>query len=131
MQAKSFWQNDQKSFNQPPVIIQKNSKEHMRNFNVVFLLCMLLPLGCASESGARNGRLAGNYQPTYPLSSSAFPESRVYLVQPGDDAALIARHLCLSLGQLLALNPGTDWPRLKIGQRLYYSPPDNAPYPPP
>ena len=83
----------------------------MRHFNIIFFLSALLVAGCATN------------KPVYPLPRAAFPEPAVYLVQPGDSAARIAINLCLSMERLSALNPGIDWSRLKIGQRLYYSSP--------
>jgi hypothetical protein len=82
----------------------------MRHFNIIFFLSALLIVGCATN------------KPIYPLPRAAFPEPGVYLVQPGDSATLIAKHLCLSVAQLEALNPGIDWSHLKIGQSLYYAP---------
>jgi len=81
----------------------------MRLFNSLFLVSGLLIAGCATK------------EPVYPLPRAAFPEPGVYLVQPGDSVTLIAKHLCLSVDQLAALNPGIDFSRLKIGQRLYYA----------
>jgi hypothetical protein len=81
-----------------------------------FILCLALVLsgglfmGCATD------------KPVYPISRAAFPEPGVYLVQPGDSATWIAKHLCLTVEQLSALNPGVDWSRLKVGLKLYYAP---------
>jgi len=86
----------------------------MQHFNIIFFISALWVAGCASD------------KPVYPLPRAAFPEPAVYLVQPGDSAGRIAKNLCLSMERLSALNPGIDWSRLKIGQRLYYaSPPSN------
>lgn len=81
----------------------------MQKFNAAILIAALLISGCAAN------------KQTYPLPRSAFPEPGIYLVQPGDTETLIAKHLCLSVDQLSTLNPGTDWARLRVGQRLHYS----------
>src|SRR5437870_8425451 len=85
-------------------------RQRMRHFNIIFFLSALLVASCAAN------------KPVYPLPRAAFPEPGVYLVQPGDSVTLIAKHLCLSVDRLAALNPGIDFSRLKIGQRLYYAP---------
>ena len=75
-----------------------------------YFVCALWVSGCATTG------------PVYPPSHTAFPAPGVYRVQPGDSVTLIARHLCLSVDRLAALNPGADLSQLKIGQRLYYAP---------
>lgn len=61
-------------------------------------------------------------RPFYTDWRAAYPSPGVYLVQPGDNAAKVAKNLCLSVKQLATLNPGADMSHLKIGQRLYYAP---------
>ena len=61
-------------------------------------------------------------QPVHPLPRAAIPEPGIYLVQPGDSAARIAKNLCLPLHRLTELNPGVDWSHLKIGRKLYFTP---------
>jgi LysM repeat protein len=39
-----------------------------------------------------------------------------YIVKSGDTGARIAREAGVSLGDLLAANPGVDWNRLRVGQ---------------
>lgn len=76
-----------------------------------FLLCLALVLsGCAANV------------PTYPIPKAAFSaESEIYIVQRGDTEAEIAKNLCLSMDQLSDFNPGVDWTRLKIGQKLHFA----------
>ena len=83
----------------------------MRLLNIIFFISSLLFVGCATN------------EPAHPFPRAAFPEPGIYKVQAGDNAALIAKKLCLTVEQLLAINPGIDWTRLKIGQRLHYAPP--------
>jgi LysM repeat protein len=45
-------------------------------------------------------------------------EERYYVVQRGDNDWKIARNLRVSVSQLHSANPGVDWRRLQIGQRL-------------
>jgi len=45
-------------------------------------------------------------------------EVRVYLVTRGDTEAKISERFHLTSEQLTALNPGVNWLRLKIGQRV-------------
>jgi hypothetical protein len=80
------------------------------------LLCLALVLG-----GLVAG--CGTNKPTYPIPKAAFSAGPgIYIVQPGDSQAEIAKNLCLSMEQLSKLNPGVDWSRLKIGLKLYYAP---------
>ena len=79
------------------------------------LLCPALVLAGLVAGCATN-------KPVYPLPCAAFPEPGIYLVQPGDSTARIAKDLCLTVERLSELNPGVDWSRLKIGQKLYYAP---------
>ena len=60
-------------------------------------------------------------KPVCPLPRAACPEPGIYLVQPGDSAARIAKSLCLTVERLSELNPGVDWSHLKIGLELYYT----------
>jgi len=63
----------------------------------------------------------GENKPAYPLPRAAFPEPGIYIVQPGDSAPVISKNLCLTVGRLLALNPGLNWSDLKPGQKLFYA----------
>lgn len=85
----------------------------MRQLKIIVFVSALWVAGCAAN------------KPVYPLPRAAFPEPGVYLVQPGDSATSIAKHLCLSVERLSALNPGIEWSRLTISQRLYYATPQN------
>jgi LysM repeat protein len=41
-----------------------------------------------------------------------------YVVKPGDSGAKIARANGVTLGDLQTVNPGVDWRRLKVGQKI-------------
>ena len=45
-------------------------------------------------------------------------ETGIYVVSPGDTAAAIAQVFSTSLGELERLNPGIQWNRLRVGQRI-------------
>ena len=49
-------------------------------------------------------------------SSAPVAAAGEYIVKSGDTGARIAREAGVSLGDLLAANPGVDWNRLRVGQ---------------
>ena len=46
------------------------------------------------------------------------PADQLYLVQPGDTLAIIAKKKDLLVDELRILNPDTDWQKLQIGQQI-------------
>ena len=87
----------------------------------------LLATGCATQStttssfyptdpGERRQLLARSVPADTPCGSTY--EVRVYIVQRGDTEAKISERLRMTKEQLTALNPGVNWLRLKIGQRV-------------
>ena len=50
------------------------------------------------------------------LKPEAFTEVGLYRINPGDTAAKIARKHGLRIDELMVLNPGVDWTRLKVWQ---------------
>jgi LysM repeat protein len=74
------------------------------------LHCLALVLGVFTGCAANK-----------PTSQPAFSDGHgIYIVQPGDSGAAIAKKLCLSMQQLSDLNPNVTWSHLKIGQELKY-----------
>jgi len=99
----------------------------MRHIILTCFAFMLLATGCATQS-----LTTSSFYPTDPserrqLLARSIPadathgstyEVRVYIVTRGDTVAKISEQFRLTSDQLTALNPGVNWLRLKIGQRI-------------
>lgn len=53
-----------------------------------------------------------------PVQPQPPPSITEYVIKPGDTAAKIARTQGISLADLQSLNPGVQWARLKVGQKI-------------
>lgn len=51
-------------------------------------------------------------------ADDAGSRSHDYIVQPGDTGSMIARASGITLQELAALNPGVNWSRLTVGQKI-------------
>lgn len=86
----------------------------MRYFKIICLVSALLVTSCVANKTVN------------PLSLAAFPESGIYIYQPGDSASGIALKLGLSMKMLSEFNPGIEKRRLKIGDWIHYAPPQKS-----
>lgn len=101
---------------------------------IVILLCAILLEGCASSS-QQSKRLTGALDSSVEerlalvtktndsllsviraLKPEAFTEVGLSRVNPGDNASKIAREHRLRIDELMILNPGVDWTKLKVWQ---------------
>lgn len=65
------------------------------------------------------------------LKPEAFAEVGLYRINPGDTAAKIARKHSLRIDDLMILNPGVDWTRLKVWQVIRVKSAEEEPIQPP
>jgi len=76
-------------------------------------------LSAIDQARAERAALAAiSPKPTPPSVPNPVPADPAYTIMPGDTAAKIATQRGLTLDQLQALNPNTNWARLRVGQQI-------------
>jgi LysM repeat protein len=99
----------------------------MRHIILTGFTFVLLATGCATQSPTTLSFYPADPSERRQFLARSIPadasrgstyEVRVYIVTRGDTMAKISEQFRLTSDQLTALNPGMNWLRLKIGQRV-------------
>ena len=94
----------------------------MRSLNIVILGFSLALVGCVTNHDdneqALKFRLGDYLLSTTNASPGETYELKVYVVAAGDTASKIANRFQISISDFLAINPGLQPYRLKIGQTV-------------